>query len=108
MAYTKIPTVSLHFLCGEQSYRRASYQRDVTGWSGGWIATKKVCHLQVYQTTEAQISSLSPTTAAVKASFQSHLSHFSLLSSGANPRPHPVLTLKGDCSRLEERGGGER
>lgn len=62
----------------------------------------KVYHLQVYQTSEAQIFSLSLTTAAVKASFQSHLSHFSLLSSGANLRPHPVLTLKGDCCLLEE------
>lgn len=62
----------------------------------------RVCHLQIYQTSEAQILWFSPTAAAVKASFQSHLSHFSLLSSGANPHPHPVLMLKGDCSLLEE------
>lgn len=67
----------------------------------GW----RVCHLQIYQTTEAQILWFSPTAAAVKASFQSHLSHFSLLSSEANPHPHPVLMLKGDCSLLEEREG---
>lgn len=38
-----------------------------------------------------------------QGSFQSHLSHFFLLSSGANP--HPVPTLKGDCSRLVGRLG---
>lgn len=100
IASTKIPTVSLHFLCEEQSYHRASYQHDVTGWLEDQ-SLQKVCHLQVYETAEAQIFSFRPTTAAVRASFQSHLSHFCLLSSGANPRPHPVLTLKGDCSRLE-------
>lgn len=68
----------------------------------------RVCHLQTYQTRGAQISSLSQTTAAVKVSFQSHLSHFSLLSSGANPNPHPVLTLKGDCSLMEERERKQR
>lgn len=88
IARTKIPTLSLHFLCREQSYHRASYQHDVTGWLEDG-SLQKVRHLQVYQTTEAQIFSSGPTTAAVKASFQSHLSHFSLLSSGANPHPHP-------------------
>lgn len=77
IAYTKIPTVSLHFLCMDQSYRRASYQSDVKGCSEH-APLLKVCHLQVYQTSEAQIFLLSPCTAAVRASFQSHLSHFFL------------------------------
>lgn len=55
----------------------ASYQSDVKGCSEH-APLLKVCHLQVYQTSEAQIFLLSPSTAAVRASFQSHLSHFFL------------------------------
>lgn len=102
IAYTKIPTVSLHFLGTDQSYHRALYQHEVKGRLEA-EPPLKVCHLQVYQTSETQIFSLRPTAAAVKASFQCHLSHFSLLSSRANP--HPVPALKGDCSLLEEREG---
>lgn len=89
-----IPTVSLHFLSREQSYHHTSHEHNES--------EVKVYHLQVYQTSEAPTFSLSRTTAAVEASFQSQLSHFSLLSSGANFRPHPVPSLKGDCCLMED------
>lgn len=45
--------MSLHFLCEEQSYHRASFQHDVTGRLED-ESLQKVRHLRVYQTTEAQ------------------------------------------------------
>lgn len=95
IAYIQIPAVSPHFLSGEQSYHRIWYQRDVR-------AESEDNHLHIYQSRKAQVFSLNLTTPALKAPSQSHLSHFSLLSSAANLHPHPVLTLKGDCCPLEE------
>lgn len=75
----------------QSGWKRAPYKRCTT--------------CKFIKPTRPKSSLWAPTTAAVKASFQSHLSHSSLLSSRANPLPHPVLTLKGDCSRLKEAEG---
>lgn len=62
----------------------------------------KVYHLQVYQTSEAQIFSLSPTTAAVKDFIQSHLSHFFSRIKGSKPSPSSCLHAE---RRLLSSGG---
>lgn len=81
---------------------KLSYQRDVHGCSKD-ETVQKVRHLRPYQTTEAQIFSVNPSAAPIKASFQSHLSHFPIKQSET---PHPVLDTERRLPWCRSVGGG--
>lgn len=107
IAYTKIPTVSLHFPCREQSYQPASFQRDVTGRSED-ESLPKVWHLEVYQPTEPQIFSLSLDHSCCQGFFS--VSPFTFFSPIKRSKPSPPSRPRAERRLLSSGGtqeGGE-
>lgn len=99
---TGLPSPRNKVIASAQRYRRMKR------------STKDAPPASLSKTPRPKPPGWAPQTAAVKAFFQSHLSHFSLLIKRSGTLILP-LTLKGDCSCLEERlcgleghgGGGD-
>lgn len=87
---TGLPSPRNRVITSAQRYRRMKR------------CTKDAPPASLSKTPRPKSSGWASPTAAVKASFQSHLSHFSLLIKRSGTLILP-LTLKGDCSCLEER-----